>query len=673
MVILLETKNKSQNFIHLKRSLGMDHWFIVEPRGIGGGICVFWRDDTPVVLMKSEDFFVELKLWDEKMNCNWRLFGVYASTDEKKRREQWQELSKRIGQERDRCLLIGDFNDNLCNDEKEGGNYRPAVSLRDFRNFMAREELMDLGYEGYPFTWRNNRESMPIQQRLDRGMATMGCKSEECRTLVGEEWRDKIKGSHAFRFCDKLKHLRRRLKVWYKGRGRNSAKMILQLKEEIRVAYISNEFASKEVKQKEKEFIAAHRQDETYWKVKSRNQWLREGDKNTKFFHAQTLKRRRFNTIRGIEDGRGIWQQSLKGIGDTAIEYFSDLFQSCKPNLVEEIQSCIESRLSIEDNQGLTAMVTDCEIMEAAYQIPLTRAPGPDGFSGCFYQDHWDTVGPDVIKIVKAFWHSGTLLRKLNHTNLVLILKMKCPKNMSQYKPIALCNVIYKIIAKVLTNRLKRVMPKVIGENQSAFVARKQIQDNILVVHEALHSLIHQKSGDHPGMAIKLDMAKAYDRIEWEFLLGMMCSLGFAPLFCKWIKECISSVSFSVLINGSPTGFFRPNRGLRQGDLLSPFLFLLCTEGLLMLIRRGLERGVLHGFKISFAGAPLTHLFFADDSVVFGNASVEEAESIVEVLKTYARGSGQEINLTKNSVFFGANTSKKMRANIVDSLMIQSK
>ncbi|KAM2022219.1 hypothetical protein ACFX16_044148 [Malus domestica] len=183
-------------------------------------------------------------------------------------------------------------------------------------------------------------------------------------------------------------------------------------------------------------------------------------------------------------------------------------------------------------------------------------------------------------------------------------------------------------------------MPKVIGENQYAFVAGKQIQDNILVVHEVLHSLLHQRKGDHPGMAIKLEMAKAYDRVEWDFLMGMMVSLGFAPLFYSWIKECISTVSFSVLINGSPTGYFRPERGLRQGDPLSPFLFLLCTEGFSMLITRSLEQGALHGFKISPTRVPLTHLFFADDSVVFGNASVEEAKSIVEVLKTYARGFG---------------------------------
>ncbi|CAN6583607.1 unnamed protein product [Malus baccata var. baccata] len=695
MVILLETKNKSRSFTHLKRRLGMEHWFVVEPRGIGGGLCVFWRDATSVVLMKSEDFLVELKLWDEKMNCNWRLFAIYASTDDKTRREQWKEVSK----------------------QNEGGNYRPAASLRDFREFVARDELMDLGYEGYPFTWRNKREALPIQQRLDRGLATLGwyemypntiikhvilegsdhallvlstdngpkgkgrqfsydgrwSKSEECCKLVGNDWRTQINGSHAYRFCEKLKYLRGSLIAWYKGSGRNSVKRIQQLKEEIRAAYKTNGFASKDVKQKEKELADAHRKEEAYWKVKSRNQWLREGDKNTKFFHAQTLKRHRFNSIRGIEDARGIWHETTEGIGNTAIDYFTELFQSCKPNLVEEVQSCMEGRLSLEDNQGLTAMVSDGEILEAAFQIPPTRSPGPDGFSGCFYQDHWDTVGSDVVKVVKAFWHSGSLLRKLNHTNVVLIPKVKCPKNMTQYRPIALCNVIYKIIAKVLTNRLKKVMPKVIGENQSAFVAGKHIQDNILVVHEVLHSLTHQNKGDQPGMAIKLDMAKAYDRVEWEFLLGMMASLGFPPLFCSWIKECISTVSFSVLINGSPTGFFRPNRGLRQGDPLSPFLFLLCTEGLSMLIRRSLERGSLHGFKISPTSVPLTHLFFADDSVVFGNASVEEAESIIEILQTYARGSGQVINRAKSSVFFGAKTPKCQKAKIVNSLGIQSK
>ncbi|KAM1587593.1 hypothetical protein ACFX10_026729 [Malus domestica] len=244
---------------------------------------------------------------------------------------------------------------------------------------------------------------------------------------------------------------------------------------------------------------------------------------------------------------------------------------------------------------------------------------------------------------------------------------------MAQYRPIALCNVIYKILAKVLTNRLKVVMSKVIGDNQSAFIAGKQIQDNILVVHEVLHSLLHQKREDQAGMAIKLDMAKAYDRVEWNFLTSIMSKLGFAPLFCKWIKACISTVSFSIVVNGTPTGFIVPQRGLRQGDPLSPFLFLLCTEGLSVILRKGLELGALHGFKFTTTGTPLTHLFFADDSVVFGNATVDDARAVAEALKVYACGSGQEVNLTKSSVFFSPKTPNRTKREIEGTLGIQCK
>ncbi|KAM1803504.1 hypothetical protein ACFX12_029481 [Malus domestica] len=333
----------------------------------------------------------------------------------------------------------------------------------------------------------------------------------------------------------------------------------------------------------------------------------------------------------------------------------------------------METRVTPEDNRDLVAPITDEEIKEDAFQIPSARAPGPNGFSGCFYKDHWTTVGEDVMKTIKAFWHLGTLLRKLNHTNLVLIPKVKCPKNMTQFRPIALCNVSYKILAKVITNRLKKIMPKVIGENQSAFVAGKQIQDNILVVHEILHSLNHQSKENQKGMAIKLDMAKAYDRVEWDFLLSMMTKSGFAPMFCNRVKECISTVSFSILINGSPTGYIQPKRGLRQGDPLTPFLFLICTEGFSSLIKKGLERGALHGYKITPNGTPITHLFFADDSVLFGNATVEEAQGVADVLNVYASGSGQEINMSKSSIFFGTSTSKRTKKKIGETLGIQYK
>ncbi|CAN6580631.1 unnamed protein product [Malus baccata var. baccata] len=628
IVILLETKNKSSRYEFLKRRLDMNYMFAVEPKGIGGGLCVLWKDESQIMLVKYEDFMVEVKVWDATINKHWRLFAIYASTDERRRREQWKNLSKRINYDDNHCLLIGDFNDILCNDEKEGGNIRSISSLRDFRDFVTRNELLDL------------------------------------------DWRCITGGSHAFRLCEKMKTLRRSLKEWYRGKGNNSKRVIDQLKVEIRKAYESNQFAFAQTKIKEKELRAAHKEEEAYWKLKSRIQWLNEGDKNTKFFHAQTVRRRKHNKIKGLEDHHRVWHEDEKEICDIASFYFTGLFQSSRPSHIGEIMECMENRVSNDDNRLLTAPITNSEIMEATFQIPPTRAPGPDGFTGCFYKDHWATVGKDVTLVVKAFWHSGKLLRKLNHSNLVLIPKVKCPKSMAQFRSIALCNVIYKIIAKILTNRLKSVMPKIIGENQSAFVAGKQIQDNILVVHEILHSLLHQKKGNQEGMAIKLDMAKAYDRVEWNFLLSMMVKMGFATMFCDRIKECISSVSFSILINGSPTGHIHPERGLRQGDPLSPFLFLLCTEGFSSLIRRSMERGSLHGIKLTPSGQPLSHLFFADDSVLFGHAIVEEAQGMVDVLNVYAKGSGQNINLDKSALFFGSTTSKRNKKKIGDILGI---
>ncbi|KAM2667956.1 hypothetical protein EV2_019583 [Malus domestica] len=423
--------------------------------------------------------------------------------------------------------------------------------MRDFRGFVAGNDLMDLGYEGYPFTWRNNRESLPIQQRLDHGLVTHGwhdlypdtiirhvvlegsdhamlllstekfrvwrgrkfsfdgrwSKTNECRELVVGEWKDKISGSHAYRFYEKIKTLRKSLKLWYKENSKNSKKKVEHLKAEIRVALQSKEFSSEAFKQKERDLRAAHKDEGVYWKVKSRNQWLKEDDKNTKFFHAQMLKRRRLNLIRGIEDSHGEWHEEDKEINETAIAYFAKLFQSSRPSQIDDIVRNVEARITPEDNNVLTAPVTTAEIVLAVSQIPPSRAPGLDG----------------------------------------------------------------------------------------------------------------------------------------------------------------------ILVNGTPTGCIVPQKGLRQGDPLSPFLFLLCTEGLSMLLRKGLEQGALHGFKFTPNGTPLTHLFFADDSVVFGNATVDDARAVVEALKVYARGSGQEINLTKSSVFFSPKTSNRTKMEIEETLGIQCK
>jgi hypothetical protein len=171
-------------------------------------------------------------------------------------------------------------------------------------------------------------------------------------------------------------------------------------------------------------------------------------------------------------------------------------------------------------------------------------------------------------------------------------------------------------------------------------------------------------------MAMKLDMSKAYDRVEWVFLEGIMLKLGFHPTWVSLVMACVKRVSYSVLINGEPKGFFYPSRGLRQGDPISPYLFLLCAEGLNALLARASQTKTIQGLAISRGGPKLTHLFFADDSVLFCRANMHECNAIIDILKKYERASGQQVNQEKTTIFFSASTSATTQEEIKHALQL---
>ena len=195
----------------------------------------------------------------------------------------------------------------------------------------------------------------------------------------------------------------------------------------------------------------------------------------------------------------------------------------------------------------------------------------------------------DVVGMVLNVLNSNIFMTNINKTFITLIPKTNNPAKMTDFRPISLSNVIYKLISKVLANRLKLVLPYIISENQSVFLSERLIIDNVLIAFELMHYLDHKRDGKDCYMAIKLDMSKAYDRVEWGFIKQVMKKLSFHYSWICMIMRCITSVSYSVLINGAAYGNIIPSRGLRQGDPLSSYLFLLCADGLSSLVSKAVR------------------------------------------------------------------------------------
>lgn len=197
------------------------------------------------------------------------------------------------------------------------------------------------------------------------------------------------------------------------------------------------------------------------------------------------------------------------------------------------------------------------------------------------------------------------------------------------------------------------------------------ITDNIIIAHEMVHALRTKEGIDDKYLTIKTDMSKAYDRVEWSFVEILLELLGFERRWVTWIMSCISSVTYSILLNGGQHGFIKPERGIRQGDPLSPFLFILCAEALVSTLNQAELDGKLNGIRLSAQGPSVHHLLFADDSLLLCKASCEEGAEIVKRLTLYGDASGQIINYAKSSIIFGAKVPQNLREDMQRMLGIE--
>lgn len=559
IMLLVETKNVDKYVNSVIKDLGYTHSFVVSARGSSGGLAMMWNDEVKIHFLgtpslNKSDMYVED---GSNIFC---LSYIYGHPELKSRKFLWEHLisdaAAGLYQSRPR-LMVGDFNDIKDNTEKQGGAIRSEASFSLFRSMISVSGLHDLKCIGGFYTWNGNRSKYKIQSRIDRAMAccdwldmypnahvkllpwigsdhrpllicTEGIKRHrkgmfrydnrwrlepQVKRIIQEVWRSECQFIPPQNFSKVLEKCRGALSKWKRKSQSNTEKKINQLKEQIQCAYQAINTDHVYLNTLKAELMLMYRLEEEYWRTKSRVLWLRAGNRNTKFFHSKTKQRRSHNRILHLTYENGNTSSESADIHRQVEGYFRNLYSSGNPVIEEDITRGIPTTIDDEINSTLTKMVTEQEIEEAAFAIHPDKAPGPDGMNAGFFRHHWSTIKESVSSHVKVFFEHNCLDPKINHTHICLITKIENPSTVKDYRPISLSNVAYKIISKILADRLKPWLHRIISENQSAFVMGRQITDNVLIAHELMHSL-HIKNLKTKYMALKLDISKAFDKVE---------------------------------------------------------------------------------------------------------------------------------------------------------------
>ena len=334
------------------------------------------------------------------------------------------------------------------------------------------------------------------------------------------------------------------------------------------------------------------------------------------------------------------------------LEYFENLFSSSN-NITNTnlVQSVIPSLITQDDNDILSAIPSWEEIKKAVFSLDPSSAPGPDGFNGLFYQTCWSIIQADICKAITQFFVQSWILPCLNSNFLTLIPKSPNADTIKQFRPIALANFIFKIIPKILSERIALIVPKIISPHQNGFIRGRSIHHCIGLTSECFNLLDTKRKGGN--VAIKIDIAKAFDTLDWNFLLKVLHAFGFNQTFIGWVHTILQSAKLSILINGTPCGYFSCKRGVRQGDPLSPILFCLAEEVLSRYLSIVMESSLIHPMAGPTGVTMPSHTLFADDVMLFCRGDNNNLKMVLKILNDYGNASRQVMNYSKSKVFLG--------------------
>uniref|UniRef100_A0A2N9I5R6 Reverse transcriptase domain-containing protein n=1 Tax=Fagus sylvatica TaxID=28930 RepID=A0A2N9I5R6_FAGSY len=653
-------------------------WEVLNADNTAGGVLLLW--DKRVVER------IDSIVGRFSVSCHWKSLvdgfewvgtGVYGPNRDDSRSELWAELSEIRHQWSQPWCIFGDFNVVRFPSERRGC-VRVTPAMVEFSDFIEGSNLIDLPLNGGLYSWCNGSTN-PSMSRIDRVLVSTDWEEHypdleawregrasfkfENMWLQAPDFVDKVKewwsgysysGTPSFVLAQKLKALKGDLKEWNKrvfgdvGIKRQQLECELQAfddKESLSSLSLE-EHILRDVCRAELENVA--QLEEVSWRQKSRTLWLKEGDNNTKFFHKMANSHRRYNYMDKVVVDGVVYEEESE-IREKVVHFYESLYQESETwrPMVDGLEfdgiSATESAL-LEHKFGKD------EVLQVVKDLQGDKAPGPDGFTMAFFQKCWSVIEEDVMGFFDEVYHHCKFERSLNASFIALIPKRQNASNIRDFRPISLIGSIYKLLAKVLANRLKGVLDKLISESQNAFVGGRKILDSVLIANECLDSRLKSRN---PGVICKLDIEKAYDHVNWSCLLHLMERMGFGRRWRLWIEACISSVQFSVLVNGSPEGFFSCSRGLRQGDPLSPLLFLLVMEVLSRMLNKVEEEGLIQGFRAgsnAVDGLCISHLLYADDTILFCDADPDKLLYVRMVLTCFEAVTGLRVNMAKSEM-----------------------
>ncbi|XP_042939531.1 uncharacterized protein LOC122274569 [Carya illinoinensis] len=494
----------------------------------------------------------------------------------------------------------------------------------------------------------------------------MWVKHEAFMDCVADSWEKGMEERGMARLVKKLKKMKSTLRGWNKEVFGAMA-LNIRLSED-RVGKLENKMQEGFNEEDEQDYLVAKielntwlEREETRLRQQAKLSWLEKEEASASFFRACNARSKmQVNEMR-LPDGK--WLKSSEEIHDEAVQYFSHFLAHKQVGVLPDLSNLVQTVVIEEDNERLCQLPSIQDVRDAVFSIPVNSSPGPDGFGSGFFQACWHIVGNDVVEAVQEFFLGADLPMNFAASFMTLIPKVELPTNFGKFRPISLCLTFYKICSKILVSRLAPMLPRIIAPEQGAFISGRSIFDNISLIQELVHSINKPVRGGN--IILKLDIAKAYDSVDWNFLLHVMSHFGFSGQVCDLIRKCISNAHFSIVMNGVLKGFFKSGRGLRQGDPISPYLFIMVKEILSRLLKAKFEEKKI-GVFVQPRGTPLiSHLLYADDIVIFANGSKASVRAILDVLSTYEQWSGQNVRKVKSSITFSKYITRLRRRSIL--------